>query len=101
MEKDILETVHMTAQGLHKAGAISTITMRKYDRLCLPEIQEFNADEIKGLRLDARVSQPVFAKFLNVSPSIVKQWEIGEKHPGGAALKLLNLVSNKGLTAIV
>jgi len=38
--------------------------------------------------------------YLNVSPYTVKHWERGEKHPSGAALKLLNIVAKKGLEAI-
>ena len=32
----ILEAVHETAKGLHAAGAIDQVTMRRFDRLCLP-----------------------------------------------------------------
>ena len=47
-----------------------------------------------------KVSQPVFARYLNVSKSSVSQWEIGEKKPDGAALNLLDLVRRKGLDAL-
>jgi putative transcriptional regulator len=33
--------------------------------------------------------------------SILKQWELGEKHPRGTSLKLLNLVAEKGLTSLI
>ncbi|WP_110579462.1 helix-turn-helix domain-containing protein [Microcystis aeruginosa] len=46
------------------------------------------------------VSQAVFAHYLNVSKDSVSQWERGEKHPAGLALKLLSLVEKKGLNAI-
>jgi putative transcriptional regulator len=39
----------------------------------------------------------VFAAILNVSVSTVQKWETGEKKPGGASLKLLNLVRRKGI----
>ena len=39
----------------------------------------------------------VFAAMLNTSLSTVQKWEIGQKRPTGAALKLLHLVQTKGL----
>jgi putative transcriptional regulator len=48
----------------------------------------------------AGVSQAVFASYLNVTVSLVSQWERGEKHPRGSSLKLLTLVRKKGLDAI-
>ena len=36
---------------------------------------------------------------LNVTKSLVSQWERGEKHPRGASLKLLALIEKKGLDA--
>jgi len=57
-------------------------------------------NEIRALRERERVSQAVFALYLNVSTGLVSQWERGEKHPGGASLKLLSLVQEKGLASI-
>lgn len=37
---------------------------------------------------------------LTTSPSTIQQWERGQKHPNGMALKLLNLVDSKGLQAL-
>ena len=98
--KTILEVVHETAQGLHKIGGIDAVTMRQFDALCLPPLKEFTPKEIKELRLREKVSQPIFATFLNVSPSMVKQWERGIKRPRGGLLKLLNIVSENGLTIL-
>src|SRR5580700_7409412 len=93
----ILETVHETAKGLYDAHIINATTMREFDELCLPKIKELSPRQIKSIRLREKVSQPVFAKFLNTTLSTVRQWEQGEKHPRGTSLKLLNLVSEKGL----
>jgi putative transcriptional regulator len=32
----ILEAVHETATGLHAAGVMDRVTLREFDRLCLP-----------------------------------------------------------------
>jgi putative transcriptional regulator len=96
----ILKAMHKSAKGLYDAGVMDAVTMRQMDDLCLSSIGKMTPKQIKQLRLDNRVSQPVFAKYLNVSPVTVKKWESGEKHPSGAALKLLSIVKNNSLQAL-
>ena len=96
----ILEAVHETAKGLHDAGVMDQLTMREFDRLCLPPIEPLQPEEIKQIRETSRVSQAVFAALLNTSVSTVQKWEIGQKRPTGTALKLLHLVQSKGLESI-
>jgi putative transcriptional regulator len=96
----ILEAVHQTAQGLHRAGAMDKTTLREFDRLCLPPIEPLQPEQIKQIREKANVSQSVFAALLNTSVSTVQKWEIGQKRPTGIALKLLHLVQEKGLEIV-
>lgn len=93
----ILKTVHEAAKGLHKSKLIDKTTMRKFDAYCLESAPKMTKIKIQKIRKTIKVSQPVFAQFLNVSPSTIKQWENGEKHPGGASLRLLQLVERQGL----
>jgi putative transcriptional regulator len=97
---DILRSVQRTAHGLHKAGVISRTTMREFDALCLTPINDFSPAKVRELRLKHNLSQPVFARYLNVSDKLVKKWEQGESKPRGAALKMLVLADQKGLDAI-
>ena len=97
----ILEAVHETAKGMYDAHIIDATTMREFDSLCLPPVKDLSANEIKKIRLREKVSQPVFAKFLNTTLSTVRQWEQGDKHPRGTSLKLLNLVAEKGLGVLL
>lgn len=97
---ELSAAIHETALSLYEIGAISRETMREFDEGCLTEIAPLSPEEIKALRERERVSQPVFALYLNVTKSLVSQWERGEKRPSGASLKLLNLVRTKGLEAI-
>ena len=98
--KKILDTVHETAKGLHKAGVMDTKTMREFGALCLTPVKKLSAVQIKRLRTRNKASQAVFAAYLNTSPSTVQKWEQGQKKPNGPSLKLLNLVQNKGLEAL-
>ncbi|EIX1730350.1 helix-turn-helix domain-containing protein, partial [Escherichia coli] len=46
------------------------------------------------------LSQPVFARYLNVSKNLISDWERGVKRPGGAALRLLSVVEKNGIQVI-
>jgi putative transcriptional regulator len=97
----IIEAVHDTAKGMYKAGVMDQVTLREFDRLCLPPIEPLKPEQIKKIREDSRVSQAVFAAILNTSLSTIQKWEIGQKRPTGAALKLLHLVRKRGLESVV
>ena len=96
----LMASIHETAEGLHSAGVMEKRTMREFDDLCLTPVRPFEPDEIRALRLREGASQAVFARYLNVTTSLVSQWERGEKHPQGASLKLLTLVAINGLQAV-
>ena len=96
----VLASVHETAEGLTSAGVMTKQTMREFDELCLTPVRPLSAEEIRDLREREGASQAVFARYLNVTPGLVSQWERGEKHPQGASLKLLALVARNGLTAL-
>ena len=57
--------------------------------------------EIKALREKLKVSQPVFAHYLNTSVSTVQKWESGAKRPNGISLKLLSIVQKHGLEVLL
>ncbi|MFD1215242.1 helix-turn-helix domain-containing protein [Microbulbifer celer] len=97
---DILKALHETAEGLHKAGGLKQATMREIDALCLPEIKDYSAVQIKRIRTRNKASQAVFVAYLNTSLSTIQKWETGQKHPNGPSLKLLNIVNRKGIEAL-
>lgn len=97
---EALEALHETATGLHRLGLIDNKTMRDFDVSCLTTVDKLSAEEIAAVRKKAGVSQAVFARYLNVTVSLVSKWERGEKEPRGPSLKLLALVQKKGLDAI-
>jgi putative transcriptional regulator len=96
----VMASVHETAKGLTSAGVMSKQTMREFDELCLTPVRPLTAEEIRDLREREGASQAVFARYLNVTPGLVSQWERGEKHPQGASLKLLALVARNGLNGV-
>jgi putative transcriptional regulator len=96
----ILEAVHETAKALHKAGVMNQVTLREFDRLCLPPVEPLAPEQIKHVRESSRVSQAVFAHLLNTSLSTVQKWEIGQKKPTGTELKRLHLVQKRGFEVV-
>lgn len=100
MRKSILKVVHESVEGLYDAGLVDATTMHEFNSMCLTPVESLSPREIKSLRLREKVSQSVFALYLNTSVSTVQQWERGEKHPRGISLKMLNLIAKKGLQAI-
>jgi putative transcriptional regulator len=91
------EAVHSAAAGMYRVGAIDKATMRDFDETCLAATPPIAPAEIKRLREANKVSQPVFARYLNTSESTIEKWETGAKKPSGVALKLLSIVQKHGL----
>ena len=100
-KSEVLAMVHDMAESLYQHGSIDKQTMREFDEGCLIAAPVLKPEEIKAIRESEMVSQPVFARYLNVSKNLVSDWERGVKRPGGPALRLLSIVSRKGLEAIV
>ncbi len=95
-----MAAVHEMMEGLHGAGAIDKQTMREFDEACLAPARPLPPEEIRAIREAEHVSQPVFARYLNVSRNLVSDWERGAKKPGGPALRLLSIIQRKGLAGV-
>lgn len=80
-----------------KRGLVPAI---KYAVPGIPRNSVLSPDEIKAIRVAEHVSQPVFARYLNVSKNLVSDWERGAKKPGGPALRLLSIIQRSGLDAV-
>jgi putative transcriptional regulator len=100
-KSNAFEAIHSSATALHRVGAIDKTTMKSFDDSCLVAPPALKPEQIKKLRLRLRVSQPVFARYLNTSESTIEKWETGAKQPSGMALKLLFVVKKHGLEALV
>ena len=96
-KSDAFESIHESARALHRVGVIDKATMRDFDESCLAPIAVFAPRDIRRLREANKVSQPVFARYLNTSESTIEKWETGAKRPSGMAVKLLTIVQKHGL----
>ena len=87
-------------QEMHDAGALDQQTMREFDALCLPKVEEYTPAQIKRIRTYNGVSQAVFAAYLNTGVETVRKWEArGKTHkrPNGTAMKLISMVESYGI----
>ena len=99
----LLQEALETATGFNAYGVMSKTDMAKIRVLC-QEPPEYTPDRVVSVRTTvAKMSQAVFASFLNVSVSTVQKWEspAAQKHPSGAAAKLLQLVEAKGVETLI
>jgi putative transcriptional regulator len=102
LAKALLET----AEGMHKVGlldraAYDKITLRHLGPEDAPKVAPISAVQIRTMRERAKMSQAVFARYLNLTVGYVSQLERGTKQPTGAALALLNVITRKGIEAIL
>jgi putative transcriptional regulator len=65
--------------------------------LSIPAIPVFAPKDIQRLRKANKVSQPVFARYLNTCESTIEKWQSGAKRPSGMAIKLFTIVQKHGL----
>ncbi len=88
------------AGALRRANAIDKKTMREYESLCLESVKPVSPREIARIRQKAKLSQNLFARYLNTSASTVQKWETGAKRPSGPAVKLLRVVERHGVKVL-
>lgn len=94
---EILSSIHRDVALMHEHGFVDSLTMRQFDASCLEPVKDYEPADILALRSKAKVSQSVFAVYLNVSAKAVQKWEQGESTPSSSAMKLLSLIERKGL----
>ncbi len=70
-------------QGKGKAKRVS---------LTVEPLPEFEASEIREIRVRTGFTQAIFAAILGVSPKTVEAWEAGTNHPAGSAKRMLSLM---------
>jgi putative transcriptional regulator len=102
-ERRMLDELLEMAHVLRAQDIITKADLMEMRSLCEPP-PEFTPERVTKIRKSqAKMSQSVFAMFLNVSVSAVQKWESPEsgKHPSGAAAKLLQVIETKGIDAIV
>ena len=93
MRKSIKNEIGSTIQDMINSGGKTSFTAKelKLFDIQIPEVK-ISAIDTKKIRESTQLSQSVFAKLLNVSPSAVRLWEQGKRFPTGATKVLLELL---------
>ena len=97
----LIESLRDDMASLAKCGAIGKTTLRQFDAMYVPPVRPFTAADIERLRRSLGFSQSAFALHLHTTASTVRKWEQGITRPTGPALKLLNVVANKGVQVLL
>ena len=96
MRKSVKDAIGDTVKDLIDSGIKTSFTEKELKEFGIHiPVVEINAQEIREIREKTNLSQTVFAKVLNVSPSSVRQWEQGKRKPTGSTKVLLELLQKK------
>ncbi len=89
------DLIRAAKEGLEalRAGKLGDLRTAKI-RLPKPT-PKLAARQIRRIRIDLGASQAVFARLLNIPTRTAVAWESGERHPSGAALKLLHIARRR------
>ncbi len=90
MRDSIKKSSGETIQDLMNSGIETSFTTKELNSLGvnIPDVH-LSTIQIKEIREQMNLSQTVFARLLNVSPSSIRQWEQGKRQPTGATKVLL------------
>jgi putative transcriptional regulator len=96
MRSTIKKAISESVQDLVNAGFGTSFTERELRGLGIriPAIS-IDPHKIRHIRQRAHISQTVFAKLLNVSPSSIRQWEQGKRKPTGSTKVLLEVLEKE------
>jgi putative transcriptional regulator len=87
--------------GIMDAEAHHQITVRHLGRELPRTADPIGSADIRAARKRAHLSQAALARYLNVSVGFVSQLERGTREAKGPVRALLNVISHKGLEAIL
>lgn len=85
------ELIQALTEVREQVSGRRTITMRTTTVALPKRMEQISSDEVREIRSKLKVSQSVFARILNVPVVTAASWEVGRRHPSGAALRLLQI----------
>ncbi|EHD22614.1 MULTISPECIES: helix-turn-helix domain-containing protein [Brenneria] len=90
----------------HAAGTASDADLDAINRLVAESIKKesragMDAARVRAIREREKISQSQLANIINMSANSVQKWERGVSTPTGAALRMLEVIERKGLSAIL
>lgn len=90
LQEGLLQAIDY-AQG---NGPARSITYR------IDPVVKLTKDQIRDIRINAQMTQHVFADYLGVSVKTVEAWERGRTHPTGPAYRLMSFLANNQVQSL-
>ena len=87
--EDLQEGLNQAIDYAEGKGSAQVITYT------IEPVRELDKDQIRQVRMNANMTQKVFADYLGVSIKTVEAWERGRTHPTGPAYRLMGFLANK------
>jgi len=75
----------------HKEGKIQL----KTTKVLVEPVLKWEAQKVRALRQELKVSQAIFGVVLGVSKKTVEAWEAGKNVPNGSASRLMEVINNE------
>lgn len=90
-------------EGLEEAIAYEKgVGQAKEKTYYIEPVKEYSGREIREIRVNAGMTQRVFAAYMGVSKKTVEAWEGDRTHPTGPVFRLLDILSsNDDMTYII
>lgn len=99
--EEALQAAYEMASDLHESGVMDDLTMAKINVMRFPAEKKFSAAEVRQIRASTKMSQSMFANFLNVTKSSVVKWESGIRNPRNSSVRILQFLSDNGTDNLV
>ena len=84
--EDLQEGLTQAISHAKGEGSARVITYK------IDPVEEYDCNRIRQIRIDADMTQRVFAEYLGVSVKTVEAWERGRTHPTGPAYRLMSFL---------
>jgi len=82
--------------GLEEAIAFSEGKVDlKTTKIIIEPVPKWEAQKVRALRQELKVSQAIFGVVLGVSKKTVEAWESGKNIPNGSASRLMEVINNE------
>lgn len=97
---DRLERIQGMAERYNKLGVVKDETVAAIhaavDARKIPKVRPMTGSQIKEVRVRYKMSQSALALMIGMSVESVSKWERDESKPNQAALRIINVIEEKG-----
>lgn len=86
--EDLQEGLLQAIDYANGTGSARTVTYK------IDPVTKLNKKQIREIRMQAQMTQHVFADYLGVSVKTVESWECGRTHPTGPSYRLMSFLAH-------